>query len=173
MSDVRSQVVALEAPGVETRGTDAPTTPAARPEPILPMLPSPVTPCASPPAIPAIPPAGPPQGTAATSAGEAAEPEDPSRAAGEPLVMSGEAPLHPRLTGRIKGVRGLRRPEEILPAGVNAEQRLLILDTWRRSGLPSGDFSFPIIPARRSRNPIGQWRRAETQNPKSKAEDNS
>jgi len=47
----------------------------------------------------------------------------------------------PRLTGRIKGVRGLRRPEEILPAGVNAEQRLLILDMWRRSGLPSGDFA--------------------------------
>jgi hypothetical protein len=141
MSDVRSQVVMPEAPGAETRGTDAPTTPAARPEPILPMLPGPVTPCASPPAIPAIPPAGPHQGPVATSAGEAAEPEDPSRAAGETLVMSGEAPLHPRLTGRIKGVRGLRRPEEILPAGVNAEQRLLILDTWRRSGLPSGDFA--------------------------------
>jgi hypothetical protein len=55
MSDVRSQVVMPEAPGAETRGTDAPTAQAAGPEPIRPMLPGPVTPCASPPIIP-VPP---------------------------------------------------------------------------------------------------------------------
>jgi hypothetical protein len=55
MSDVRSQVVALEAPGVETRGTNAPAHPESRPEPVSQTLPGPVTPCASPPASHAAP----------------------------------------------------------------------------------------------------------------------
>jgi hypothetical protein len=55
MSDVRSQVVALEAPEVETRGPDAPANPESRPDPVSQTLPGPVTPCASPTASPAAP----------------------------------------------------------------------------------------------------------------------
>ena len=55
-----------------------------------------------------------------------------------------EAVPAPRLTGRRRGrTRGKRLllPQE--PGGRNwsPEQRLLILDTWRRSGLPAGDFA--------------------------------
>lgn len=40
--------------------------------------------------------------------------------------------------------RRLKRSEEAAPPRLNAEQRLLILDTWKRSGLPAGDFS-PLV----------------------------
>jgi transposase InsO family protein len=50
----------------------------------------------------------------------------------------------PRLTGRRRG--GQRGKRLVLPKEEGArnwspEQRLLILDTWRRSGLPAGDFA--------------------------------
>jgi transposase InsO family protein len=45
----------------------------------------------------------------------------------------------PRLAGQRKG-RRLVRPEERQPA-IKPEQRLLILDSWLRSGLPAGDFA--------------------------------
>jgi transposase InsO family protein len=46
----------------------------------------------------------------------------------------------PRLDGRRHG-RRLVRPEPKPPAPIGPEQRLLLLDTWRRSGLPAGDFA--------------------------------
>jgi transposase InsO family protein len=48
----------------------------------------------------------------------------------------------PRLagSGKSKG-RRLVKPEESPPPGMTPEQRLLILDTWQRSGLPAGDFA--------------------------------
>jgi len=46
-------------------------------------------------------------------------------------------------TGKSKG-RRLVKPEEPAQAAMTPEQRLLILDTWQRSGLPAGDFA-PLV----------------------------
>jgi len=46
----------------------------------------------------------------------------------------------PRLDGRHKG-RRLARPVQTPPPSLGPQQRLLLLDTWRRSGLPAGDFA--------------------------------
>ena len=43
-------------------------------------------------------------------------------------------------TGKSKG-RRLVKPEESPQPAMTPEQRLLILDTWQRSGLPAGDFA--------------------------------
>ena len=53
----------------------------------------------------------------------------------------------PRLTGR--GVRKKRTVPDsvpvvaprVSPENLTPEQRLLLLDTWQRSGLPAGDFA--------------------------------
>jgi transposase InsO family protein len=54
-----------------------------------------------------------------------------------------EEPLHkPRLVGGAKGHgRRLVKPEGSPQPSMTPEQRLLILDTWLRSGLPAGDFA--------------------------------
>src|SRR5436189_4845693 len=52
----------------------------------------------------------------------------------------------PRLTGRRKGAQCGKRlvlPKEVGTRNWSPEQRLLILDAWRRSGLPAGDFASP------------------------------
>jgi transposase InsO family protein len=46
----------------------------------------------------------------------------------------------PRLRPRRKGQRLVKKPAGPKPQ-ISPEQRLLILDTWRRSGLPATDFS--------------------------------
>jgi transposase InsO family protein len=51
-----------------------------------------------------------------------------------------EAKGVPRLSGVGRAKRGLKKPEPA-PLRVSPEQRLLLLDTWRRSGLPAGDFA--------------------------------
>src|SRR5439155_5832994 len=43
--------------------------------------------------------------------------------------------------GRRRGGRALRSPAAASPSPLTAEQRLLLLDTWLRSGLPAGDFA--------------------------------
>ena len=61
----------------------------------------------------------------------------------------------PRLTGRGKSPqRGKRlvKPEEAERAALTPQQRLLILNTWRRSGLPAGDFAAPSIRCMPGRN---------------------
>ena len=50
------------------------------------------------------------------------------------------APRPPRLGQPPRGKR-LARPPDSAPLHLTAEQRLLLLDTWRRSGLPAGDFA--------------------------------
>jgi transposase InsO family protein len=45
-----------------------------------------------------------------------------------------------RLMGRTKGRRLVKKDVAPAPA-LTAEQRLLLLDTWQRSGLPAGDFA--------------------------------
>jgi transposase InsO family protein len=66
--------------------------------------------------------------------------------AGDPTPDSAEDPLEalftrlPPLAGR--GRRGRRLVKKDVPASpLTPEQRLLLLDTWRRSGLPAGDFA--------------------------------
>jgi transposase InsO family protein len=46
----------------------------------------------------------------------------------------------PRLPGRSRG-RRLVKPEQARTSPLSPTQRLLLLDTWRRSGLPAGDFA--------------------------------
>jgi transposase InsO family protein len=45
----------------------------------------------------------------------------------------------PRLTGRRRGPRALSKPET-RDKTLSAEERLLVLDTWKRSGLPASEF---------------------------------
>jgi transposase InsO family protein len=47
----------------------------------------------------------------------------------------------PRLTGRRRRGRRLVKPAAVKPPALSPQQRLLLLDTWRRSGLPAGDFA--------------------------------
>jgi transposase InsO family protein len=47
----------------------------------------------------------------------------------------------PRLSGRGKPGRRLVSPQDFRSTPLTAEQRLLLLDTWQRSGLPAGDFA--------------------------------
>lgn len=64
----------------------------------------------------------------------------------EPPAMEaadgGDLPTAFALAGRLGRRRGRRlvKPAEPTPA-LTAQQRLLLLDTWRRSGLPAGDFA--------------------------------
>ena len=74
-------------------------------------------------------------------------PEDqpnPDPDAGSPLPAE-PAPRRelPRLQQPARGQRTLRKVEPP-PPPLTAEQRLLLLDTWRRSGLPAGDFA-PLV----------------------------
>jgi hypothetical protein len=48
----------------------------------------------------------------------------------------------PRLQHPSKGRRLVKPPSAPTPT-LTAHQRLLLLDTWRRSGLPAGDFAPP------------------------------
>jgi transposase InsO family protein len=72
----------------------------------------------------------------------------------------------PRLTGRRKG--GQRGKRLVLPKqegtrNWSPEQRLLILDTWRRSGLPAADFA-DLVDV--SKHTLYAWKKAfDTQGP--------
>ena len=75
-----------------------------------------------------------------------------------------ELPAEPvlRLSPRRKGRRLVRKPE-LVKGPLTAEQRLLLLDTWRRSGLPAGDFSSLVGI---SRHTLYSWKkRFETRGP--------
>ncbi|MBI3683726.1 MAG: hypothetical protein HY235_25410 [Acidobacteria bacterium] len=63
-----------------------------------------------------------------------------------------------KLTGRTKGRRLVKKDLPPTPA-LTAEQRLLLLDTWQRSGLPAGDFAALVGVSkhtRRSSTPRGR-----------------
>src|SRR6516225_9431389 len=67
-------------------------------------------------------------------------PDDDDREPPEPSVtVPNDKGPGPRLSGRRRG-RRLISPESSPTPSLNAEQRLLLLDTWQRSGLPAGDF---------------------------------
>src|SRR5262245_1686983 len=70
---------------------------------------------------------------------------DPAAPAEDELVRlvedaAGPAVEVPRLQSGLKG-RRLARPAVTAAPPFTPEQRLLLLDTWRRSGLPAGDFA--------------------------------
>lgn len=72
----------------------------------------------------------------------------------------------PRLTGRRRGRRPGKRlvkPKEEGTRNWTPEQRLLILDTWRRSGLPAADFA-DLVDV--SKHTLYAWKKAfDTQGP--------
>jgi transposase InsO family protein len=67
----------------------------------------------------------------------AATPSQPSDAADGDALPTALA--RARQSGRRRGRRLVKPAEPTAP--LTAEQRLLLLDTWRRSGLPAGDFA--------------------------------
>ncbi len=73
-------------------------------------------------------------------AAESAPPSDPTRSSFSSGVELPRRPLG--WNGKPKG-RGLVKPDEVRLA-FSAHERLLILDTWQRSGLPAGDFA-PLV----------------------------
>src|SRR5262245_55940693 len=76
-------------------------------------------------------------------------PPDPGPTPGEPT---------PRLVGgRPRTGRALHKPQP--EAAFTPEQRLLILDAWRRSGLPAGDFA-PLVGL--SRHTLYAWKKRFT-----------
>jgi hypothetical protein len=54
------------------------------------------------------------------------------------------APCRLRRSRRPPAGRRLVSPEEPIPVALTPEQRLLVLNAWRRSGLPAGDFA-PLV----------------------------
>jgi transposase InsO family protein len=71
-----------------------------------------------------------------------------------------EAIEMPRLMcGPRKGPKGKRlvKKDEVGRPSLNAQQRLLLLDTWRRSGLPAGDFATLVSVSKHS---LYMWKKA-------------
>jgi transposase InsO family protein len=62
----------------------------------------------------------------------------------------------PALAGRAKGRRLEKKEETPAATTLTAEQRLLLLDTWKRSGLPANDFASLVGVARHS---LYDWKR--------------
>jgi transposase InsO family protein len=58
-----------------------------------------------------------------------------------PRFFHGGSSGVPSLSGRGKRGRRLVKPTDAKVSPLSAEQRLLLLDTWQRSGLPAGDFA--------------------------------
>ncbi len=81
-------------------------------------------------------------------------------------AVTGASPVRlpaPRRTGT--GRRRLAPPAEVAsgPTQLKAEQKLLVLDTWRRSGLPAGDFA-PLVGV--SKHTLYAWKaRFEAEGP--------
>ena len=103
--------------------TDSPTP---LPEPNVPT---------PPPGLPPEPDPGPAPPTAAGPAGE-----------GTPPAAAEELPWAADLLGLAGGCSRRRRGQRLVaphekPGPLTPEQRLLLLDTWQRSGLPAGDFA--------------------------------
>jgi transposase InsO family protein len=86
---------------------------------------------------------------------EPAEAFDPAEEAIEGLDLHNDLPSPgPQLQSPRRG-RRLARPAQQPTATFTFEQRLLILDSWRRSGLPAGDFA-PLVGL--SKHTLYQWK---------------
>ena len=79
------------------------------------------------------------------------------------LMVSEVLPTPPPLSGRGVAKRPGRRlvkPEDVERPPLSGEQRLWILDTWKRSGLPAGDFA-PLVGV--SKHTLYSWKRQFTE----------
>jgi transposase InsO family protein len=86
---------------------------------------------------------------------------DAAPPAGEDETWEGPAPWIPNLTARRRGT--LAPPTERQQPPLTPQQKLLLLDTWQRSGLPAGDFGAMV---HISRHTLYAWkRRFEQQGP--------
>lgn len=74
----------------------------------------------------------------------------------EELVDSPRVLFGPRKGGSGK-TRKLLKPEDVRKAAFTPQQRLLLLDTWKRSGLPAGDFA-PLVGL--SKHTLYAWKKA-------------
>ncbi|HVR73796.1 MAG TPA: IS481 family transposase [Planctomycetota bacterium] len=87
---------------------------------------------------------------------EASRPDDEEPPAVEPRD-DGEGPVRPpSLCARRRGGRYRKKKDDPPRREHTAEERLLILDTWKRSGLPAGDFA-PLVGL--SPHTLYGWRR--------------
>jgi transposase InsO family protein len=85
---------------------------------------------------------------------------DPLR---EAFLSEGGEPVLPRLAGGRKRRAALTKPADNKVATLKPEQRLLLLDTWLRSGLPAGDFA-PLVGL--SKHTLYAWKKKfDTQGP--------
>jgi transposase InsO family protein len=76
--------------------------------------------------------------------------------------VGADLPPRVRLTGRSKGRRLVKKDLTPAPA-LTAQQRLLLLDTWQRSGLPAADFAALVGV---SKHTLYAWKkRFDTQGP--------
>ena len=84
----------------------------------------------------------PPQDNPVPAVESTPEQVNPEHGAGEPIRVPrlSAQPTLPGLLGRRKGRRLVKKTGAPV-SNVTPKQRLLLLDTWRRSGLPAGDFS--------------------------------
>jgi transposase InsO family protein len=91
-----------------------------------------------------------------SAGGDDAAPGSEERTAEEPPTEVVRERAFQRLpgTGRKRG-RRLVRPEEAQREPFTAEQRLLVLDSWQRSGLPARDFA-PLVGV--SRHTLYAWK---------------
>jgi transposase InsO family protein len=72
---------------------------------------------------------------------DVAEPTDPI----DPVTGATPAGITGQRRGSPRRTRKLVKPDASgEPTGLNAQQRLLVLDAWKRSGLPAGDFA-PLV----------------------------
>lgn len=101
------------------------------------------------------PPTPPPEGVQGLPVEDGITPSTPLEAVSEPAP---EEPIRiPAMAGRRKGLRLVKPVEEVqVPAGLTPEQRLLLLDTWKRSGLPAPDFSALVGV---SKHTLYEWKR--------------
>lgn len=83
------------------------------------------------------------------------QPDESARSIGAEAVPP---PLSGRGAARRPG-RRLVKPEQVERAPLTAEQRLWILDTWKRSGLPAGDFA-PLVGV--SKHTLYSWKKQFT-----------
>jgi transposase len=77
------------------------------------------------------------------------------------ISPAGAAPVVPPLAGRRTRSRpprraALQKPQPAAETAFTPEQRLLVLDAWRRSGLPAGDFA-PLVGL--SRHTLYAWKK--------------